>query len=91
MNNQKIDNLGSAIAQATMVAAAEILKAQNVPTESVDLDALCAALRTEAKVAADAILTDGKALLDGGRAPWLSELFKAETVSAARRAVAAVL
>ena len=90
MTNQKIDNLGGAIAEATMVAAVEILHSKG-QTGKVDLDVLCAALRAEAKIAADAILTDGKALLDGGRAPYLTELFKAETVSAARRAVESVL
>lgn len=90
MTNMQIDNLGSAIAQATMIAASEILHAAS-KADSVNLDALCAALRVEAKAAADVILTDGKALLDAGRAPYLSELFKVETVSAARRAVEAVI
>lgn len=89
MDNQRIDNLGTAIAEATMVAAIEILHSLG-KTDSVDLDALIVELRIEAKVASSAILADGKALLAAGRSPWLGEMFKAETVAAARRAVATV-
>lgn len=89
MTNQQIDNLGSSIAEAVMVAAVEILHSQG-KTDSVDLDALCAALRTEGKAVVDTILADGKALLDAGRAAYLTELFKVEAISAARRAVEAV-
>lgn len=82
---KSVDLLGSKIAQCTMVAAAEMVRQQGL---TVDVDALCAALRREALVASDTIMSDGKALLDAGQGGWLESLLKVECVEAAKRALA---
>jgi hypothetical protein len=84
-------NLGTAIADATMRAAAETIRATGRDPMSVDVDALMVACRREAKAALRTVLDDGKALLDGGRSSWLSTLMATECSAAGRRAAQDVL
>ena len=82
-----IDALGTAIANATMKAAAEMLRAQGKGSKDIDLDKLTEALRSEAKAAAGRILDQGKALLDGGMSGWLNTLMTVECCQAAKNAL----
>lgn len=83
-------NLGTAVAEGTMVAAVAILKSRGVTLARLDMTALVDALRREAKVALTNVLDDGKALLDAGRSAWLSTLLATECTEAARRALASL-
>lgn len=80
-------NLGTVIAEAVMVAAVEIARAQGVVIDDSNMDRLIVAMRREAKVAVNSMLDQGKGLIDGGMSGWLNELLKVECASAARRAV----
>jgi hypothetical protein len=81
------EHLGAVIADTAMRAAADIIRQRNL---TVDVDALCAALRKHAQAAGLRILDGGRALLDGGRAGWLETLLRAECTAAALAAVAEV-
>jgi len=81
-----IDSLGTLVANTTMRAAVEILKDRGL-TKKVDTSALIVAIRREALGAAQRILQDGKALLDGGSSGWLGELVKVECCAAGLTAV----
>ncbi len=83
-------NLGTAIAETTMQAAAAILRQRGKSSNDVDLDALTKAIRIEGKAAALRILDDGKALLDSGRSGWLITFMRTECFTAAGAAVDAV-
>ncbi len=83
-------DLGKAIAETTMAAAADILHRRGQTADDIDLDALVEAIRTEGKAALHRILDDGKALLDSGRSLWLETLMRTECVAAAKAAVDAV-
>jgi hypothetical protein len=83
-------DLGSVIADATMRAAANILERRGA-LKTVDVDALCVALRKYTLAALDRVLDQGKALLDGGQAGWIEQLVRVECVDAARLAVEEVL
>jgi len=89
LNN--VDNLGTVIANATMLAASEILKSKGRSADDVAMDKLIDELRTQAKAAASRILDQGKVLLDSGRTGWLDTLLKVECAEAARKAVEVVL
>ena len=84
-------NLGTVIADTTLKAAAETIRATGRDPMGVDVDALMVACRREAKVALNAIMSDGKALIDGGRASWLNTLLITECTAAGQRAAADVL
>lgn len=81
------DAFVTTIANAVMVAAADIIQARGL---TVDLDALVVAMRAEAKAVVLTVLDDGKALVDSGRAGWLDALVRTECTAAARRAVGSV-
>jgi len=87
MNGQ---NLGNVVAEATMAAAAEILRQRGRKLDDTELDSLIKVLRAEAKAALSRILDDGKVLLDSGRSLWLETLLRTECVAAAKAAVDAV-
>lgn len=81
------NDLGTITAHATMAAAVEILRQRQVdPMHGVDIDALCVALRREAKVALGVILENAPGAIGLGEM-WCRELVKVESVAAARRAV----
>ena len=78
---------GEAVAKAVMDAAAVIVCEKAV---DIDVDALVVALRREGVAAANAILADGRDLVNAGCVPWLSSLFRSECTAAAQRAVDSV-
>lgn len=80
-------NLGTAVAEATMIAAVELLRSRGTTLAQLNMSALVEALRRESKAAIVRILDDGKTLLDAGRTAWLPTLLAAECTDAARRAI----
>ena len=85
-----VDTLGTTIADSGMRAAARIILSKGLRVTDVNLEALTVELRKELLVANDAIMADGKALLDGGMSGWLTTLISTETTSAAQRALTTV-
>ena len=79
-----MNRFAQAIVDGVTLAAAEILSARGIDP-ATRIDAMVLAVRREAVTAANALLDDGKALVDAGRSPWLTELFKAECAAAGRR------
>lgn len=82
-------SFANAVVEGITLAAAEILRSRGIDPVT-RLDEMVLAVRREATTAAHALLDDGKVLVDAGRAPWLTELFKAECAAAGRRVADAV-
>lgn len=83
-------NLETIITETMTRAAAAVFKSKGKTLKDVDMAVLTKELCAEAKVARDAILAQGKDLLDSGRTEWLGALIQVECIEAARRAVARV-
>ena len=86
-----LDALGTQIANAMMLAAAEYCRKQGRALSDADIDGLCAALRARSGRVTAAILDQGKALIDAGRGAWLSTLVATEAATAGIDAAKEVL